>query len=225
MRKNPCPLTIYFTLVPKPTILKISSALFLLFLWSTGLLAQQDTIPSKEEITSFQEETARAHRNAGNQFFTDELYHEAIEEYTKAIQVNPYDRIAWYNRAVSYHKLEDINRAIHDLSRILMLEDGFVAAYFLRGTYHFELEDYRKSKADFSSILSIRPNDALSYRKRGTVRYMMRDQHGALKDYDQSIVLNPKDPISFHDRAVVRDYLGDKKGAKLDRNMVKELED
>lgn len=184
---------------------------------------QADTIPPKKDISNYQVETARAHRNAANQFFEDELYYEAIEEYTKAIAVNPYDRIAWYNRALSYARLEDKEKAIHDLSRILKLEDGFVSGYFLRGTFYYELEDYRRSKDDFSSIISIRPTSALSYRKRGTVRFVMNDRNGALKDYNESIRLNPNDPISFHDRAVVREYLGDKKGAKDDRKREKEL--
>ncbi len=97
---------------------------------------QEDTIPQKKDISNYQIETARAHRNAANQFFEDELYREAIEEYTKAIDANPYDRIAWYNRALSYSRLEDKERAIQDLSRILQLEDGFVGGYFLRGTYY-----------------------------------------------------------------------------------------
>jgi tetratricopeptide (TPR) repeat protein len=210
--------------VVKPFTLKTHILIVIALISAGAITAQNDTIPAKEEITTYQKETALAYRNAGNLFFTDGLYYEAIEEYTKAIAENPYDRLAWYNRAVSHYRLENLNAAIHDLTRILKLEDGFVAAYFLRGTYYFEMEDLRKSRTDFSSILSIRPNDALSYRKRGTVRYLMKDQHGALKDYDQSIILNSKDPIAFHDRAVVREYLGDKKGAKADKQMVKELE-
>lgn len=185
---------------------------------------EADTIPSKEEITAYQIETARAHRSAGDQFYTDELYTEAIEEYSKAIDINPYDRIAWYNRALSRHKLKDVPGAIADLNRILALESGFVSAYFLRGSYYYDLEDYRRSKSDFTSIISVRPNSALSYRKRGTVRFQMKDRNGALKDYSESIRLNPRDPIAYHDRAVTRQYLGDKKGAKDDEKKVKELE-
>lgn len=208
--------------------MKTHVLLFLSLLFAFAVQGQteseNDTIPAKEEITTFEEETARAHRSAGDQFFADELYIEAIEAYTKAIAVNPYDRVAWYNRAVSYSRLEDTDAAIHDLSRIIALDDGFVAAYFLRGAYHYELEDFRDAKRDFSDIISIRPNSALTYRKRATVRFQMRDQHGALKDYNESIRINPRDPISFHDRAVTREYLGDKKGAKEDKKKVKELE-
>lgn len=196
------------------------------FLWMLSLKAQQstDTIPAKYEISTYQEETARAHRNAGNQFFKDGLYHEAIAEYTRAIASNPYDRISWYNRALSKEKLEDIPGAIHDLTRILKLDNGFVSAYFLRGSYYYKLEKYRDAKADFTAILSIRPNSALTFRKRGTVRYQMKDQNGALKDYNESIRLNPEDPIAYHDRAITREYLGDRKGAKEDQKKAKELQ-
>ncbi len=183
-----------------------------------------DTIPTKSDISAYQIETARAHREAGNLFFNDGLYHDAISEYSKAIEVNPYDRIAWYNRAVSKEMLEDLPGAIHDLTEILKRDNGFVSAYFLRGSYYYQQEKYRDARRDFTSILSVRPNSAMSYRKRGAVNYQMRDQHGALKDFNESIRLNPYDPITFHDRAVTRQYLGDRKGAKADQQKVKELE-
>lgn len=185
---------------------------------------ENDTIPAKEDITTYQIETARAHRNAGDQFFNDELYREAIAEYSKAIESNPYDRIAWYNRAVSYDRLEDVAAAVENLNQVLELENGFVSAYFLRGSYHYLQENYRNAKNDFSSIISLRPNSSLTYRKRGTVRFQMHDRNGALKDYNECIRLNPKDPIAYHDRGVTREYLGDKKGAKADAKKVKELE-
>lgn len=205
---------------------KILASTFMVILFCGNLAAQTadtDTIPPKSEITELQEQTARKFRSQGNQFFADELYHEAIAEYSKAIAENPYDRVAWYNRAVSRARIDDKAGAIHDLTRVLELENGFVGAYFLRGTYHYELEEFRDAKNDFRDIISIRPNNALVYRKRGTARFQMKDRNGALKDYNESIRLNPKDPISFHDRSITRAYLGDKKGAKEDKKKADEL--
>lgn len=177
-----------------------------------------------EQPTSYAEDKARAYRSAGDQFYTDELYVEAIEEYTKAINENPEERVAWYNRALCRIKMEDVPAAIVDLNEMIVLFPGFVSAYYLRGTLHYDTSDWKHAKIDFSKIIDIRENDALIYRKRGTTRYQLKDRSGALNDYNRAIELNPNDPIAFHDRGITREYLGDKKGAKMDYEMAKELD-
>ncbi|VUC21194.1 unnamed protein product [Clonostachys rosea] len=61
---------------------------------------QPSTNPGDGEPTS--EKAAEAHKDSGNQFFKEEKYDLAIEQYTKAIEIVPSSTIYLGNRAAAY---------------------------------------------------------------------------------------------------------------------------
>lgn len=71
----------------------------------------------------------------GNHFFNKQNFQEAIQAYTRAIDNNPRNEIAYKNRSVAYVALDNYKAAIDDVNNILAMNSNSAEAYFYRGLY------------------------------------------------------------------------------------------
>ena len=58
---------------------------------------------------------------------------QAIEDYDRAIEINPENAGAYYNRGVAYGKLGDHRQAIEDYDRAIEINPEYAEAYNNRG--------------------------------------------------------------------------------------------
>ncbi|WP_163460233.1 tetratricopeptide repeat protein, partial [Escherichia coli] len=63
----------------------------------------------------------------------------AIEDYTKAIELNPNNANIYYNRGVEKEKLKDFQGALADYNKALVLNPRNTAVYFNRGVVRGQL--------------------------------------------------------------------------------------
>ena len=62
---------------------------------------------------------------------TAEPASNAIDEYTKAIQLAPYDAVAYAQRGVSYNKLGQYQNAMNDYGKTIQLDPDYVFSLVL----------------------------------------------------------------------------------------------
>jgi tetratricopeptide (TPR) repeat protein len=55
---------------------------------------------------------------------------EAIENYTKAISINPEYVMAYCGRGVIYNIKKDYDKAIEDYNQVIRLDPNYITAYF-----------------------------------------------------------------------------------------------
>ena len=60
-----------------------------------------------------------AYNNRGAAYAVLGQYATALEDYDKAIQLDPDDTMAYYNRGVAYKELGRYHRAIEDYDRVI----------------------------------------------------------------------------------------------------------
>ncbi|WP_242054254.1 tetratricopeptide repeat protein [Nostoc sp. FACHB-888] len=83
-------------------------------------------------------------------------YSQVIEDYTKAIALNPNLVQAYLNRAYTYKNLTDDNfAAIEDYNHVLSLEPNCLLAYISRGSIYFLSGELEKSLFDLEKALSL----------------------------------------------------------------------
>jgi tetratricopeptide (TPR) repeat protein len=116
-------------------------------------------------------------------------YKGAIEEYTKAISINPKDEELWINRGNCYIKLEQYTEVIRDFSEVLFLNPDLYYAYACRGWAKQKMESYNEAIQDYDRGLEINPNSDYLYCNRGIAKAKIGDIEGALQDYDEAITL------------------------------------
>ena len=90
-------------------------------------------------------------------------YRRAIEDFTKAIQINPDDADAYFHRGNAFYQLGDKPEAIEDYSRAIQINPHDADAYINRGNLRDELGDIQGAMADFHTAADL-------YQKAGKVK-------------------------------------------------------
>jgi tetratricopeptide (TPR) repeat protein len=133
------------------------------------------------------------------------------------------DAPAYYNRAfLKEDKLDDIQGAIADYDKAIIINPKYSEAYFNRAKLKIskrnKLKDIQGALADYDQAIIINPKYSEVYFRRAQLKQnKLNDFSGALADYDQMIIINPKNPDIYYFRAALKeDKLNDFSGALAD---------
>jgi tetratricopeptide (TPR) repeat protein len=99
----------------------------------------------------------------GKLFYNNGYMREAIDAYSKAIEVNPRDYLSYYLRAAAKGVQEDLRGAFADYDMAIAINPEFGSAYLDRGIKKFKLKDKNGSLQDFRSAARI-------YKKQGDTK-------------------------------------------------------
>ena len=127
-------------------------------------------------------ENARAHLNMGNTYYKDGNLYEAIEEYEKALAIDPRLAGAWSSLSGAYVRTGRMDLALDTIERALAIEPNSANFLSSRGTIYSRMKRYDEAASSFEAALRAQPdhsdarfNYALSEYLRG--------------DYDKAIAL------------------------------------
>ncbi|UNU24842.1 tetratricopeptide repeat protein [Microcoleus vaginatus] len=127
----------------------------------------------------------------------------ALENFNRAIKLNPNYADAYNNRANVRYELGDFPGAIEDYTEAILLNPKCSDFHQNGGIISCELRDYRGAQADHSRAIQLDPNNHQAYNSRGFARLQMGDVPGALKDFTQAIELNPDYALAWNNRGHV----------------------
>ena len=82
-------------------------------------------------------------------------HQRAIQEYDRAIQLDPDYVDAYLNRGFTYKKLDQYQRAIQDYDKAIQIDPNYAYAYYIRGLAYHNLGQTAKAKADFAKACSL----------------------------------------------------------------------
>lgn len=149
---------------------------------------------------------------------------EAILDYTKSIELDPYNSSTYYNRSISKFNLQDYIGAIADNTKAIEFDPNFIMAYYNRGVSKFKLQDYRGSIADNTKAIELNPNNSDAYHNRGNSKRELQDYKSAISDFTKAIELNPNDRDAYNNRGLSKKNLKDHYGAIADYTKSIELD-
>ncbi|MEW6025746.1 MAG: hypothetical protein AB1599_00420 [Planctomycetota bacterium] len=108
----------------------------------------------------------------------------AIKEYTKAIKLDPYNRVAYIYRALLYSAGDKLKKAEDDYTKLIDLESDKVNAYAQRANfYHTWMRDYKKAEIDYTRAIKITPGSSAPYVERGYFYLSIKKYDLALEDF------------------------------------------
>lgn len=145
----------------------------------------------------------------GQMFHQQGEYQQAIERYSRAIELDSQLAMAYYNRGTAKNTLSDHYGAIADLNEAIERNLQDASAYNNRGIAKFGLGDRQGAIADYDRAIALDPQLAVAFYNRGYARHALGDYLTAIADYDRAIVLNPQDWTMYHSRGNAKLALGD----------------
>ncbi len=69
------------------------------------------------------------HKGLGNKFMAEKNYAGAIEEYTKALELDPMNTVLYSNRAAAFSQNNQHEKAVADSQKAIELDPEFSKAY------------------------------------------------------------------------------------------------
>lgn len=138
-------------------------------------------------------EEALIYFSRGNDKATQELFHEAIQEYTTAINLNPNLDIAYCNRGLAKKNLQYLSDALVDINKALEINPKLTNAYNCRGLVNWDIGNLTQAMEDFSAAIDLNPKFANAILNRGNVKRELESYLQAIPDYIEYIGLCPLD--------------------------------
>jgi tetratricopeptide (TPR) repeat protein len=109
-------------------------------------------------------------------------YSGALAEYTRSIEVNPTDALAFCCRGVTYYRLGDLDQAMADYNQAIDLDPKLAIAYYRRGFLQYLTKDYLSAIADYNKSIELNPDFALAYSNRSHVYRELYGEQEAVVD-------------------------------------------
>jgi tetratricopeptide (TPR) repeat protein len=142
---------------------------------------------------------------------------EEIAACSHVIERNPKDSIAFHNRAFSYARKGQYDRAIADYDQAIKLNPKDDIAYTSRGDTYVNKGDYDHAIADFTQAIRVNPKNAGNgYDRRGQALGKKGDLDRAIADLDRAIQLIPNYSNSYKHRGDIFRAKGDQDRAIAD---------
>ena len=108
-----------------------------------------------EKYSSFKD-----HVQSASAAFQKKDYSSAITNYSKAIEMSPFEINNYYNRGIAYFKSGKEKEAEMDFDRVIIMDPRMSSAYVYRGLCRERLEKYKDALNDYTKALELKPNDA-----------------------------------------------------------------
>ncbi|CDW85227.1 rna polymerase ii-associated protein 3 isoform 2 [Stylonychia lemnae] len=102
---------------------------------------------------------AEHERLKGNEFMKSKEYKEALDCYTKSIDMFPDDAATYSNRAQVHLMLKEYSKVIEDANKALQIQPDYLKALHRRGKAFQAVNKTELAIKDFQRILEIEPNN------------------------------------------------------------------
>ena len=143
-----------------------------------------------------------AHFYRGLARFRLKKFELAINDYSKALVLNPNLAEAYNNRGFTYFTVQRLERAIADFSAALKIKPGHHEALSNRAAALEKLTRFTAAAADYTALIKAFPKQP-SYRlARGYALYRSAAPDAAIADFSSYIISRPKDADGPYFRAL-----------------------
>jgi len=116
--------------------------------------------PVPEQTNSGNNDETEQYLKSGDTKYGLDDYKGAIEDYTKALNLNPEFVVAYSHRAVTEYRLEDYKAAINDCNMAIKYNPNLAEAYFNRGFIKNKLGDKQGAVEDLKKAGELGINKA-----------------------------------------------------------------
>ncbi|HLA44082.1 MAG TPA: tetratricopeptide repeat protein, partial [Aggregatilineales bacterium] len=141
----------------------------------------------------------------------------AIDEYSRAILLNPNFVEAYSERGSAYHNAGDVEKAGADWMKAVELAPDDRLTPVRRSLYFYSVEkNLQKSRDEAEKGVLLNPNDSDALAQRGLVRCDLGDYDGAIEDFNRALELNAHDLVIYMNRGVAYAGRGDYDAALAD---------
>jgi tetratricopeptide (TPR) repeat protein len=151
----------------------------------------RDAISIWQDTVAKRPWNSRAKFNLGSSYLDAGRPDEAIQCFSRAIELKPDFLDAYYNRGLAFAKINRFAEAVRDFNKAIELKPAYANAYNSRAAVALNTGRYNEALADCDKAIALKPDYADAYVNRGNIYAVANRYAEALRDYDQAIALKP----------------------------------
>lgn len=183
--------------------------------WKNDMIFWNDVISKYQNIPF-------AYVNRGIAFISEEKYDRGLNDFNKAIELNPNYYLAYYNRGNLFMSEKKYDRALEDYGKVIKLNPNHIEAYINRGIAFRDINRFDEALNDYNKAIELKPNYYKAYYNRGNLLMSDKKYDRALDDYNKAIKLNPNYFKPYNNRGNL--YFNEKKYDEAIINYSKAIE-
>ena len=166
------------------------------------LVSSMDRAETEQQETREKQDrlTARDYFRRGNRNTRHGNYTEAIDDYTKAIELDPDYEIAYNNRGFAFDNLAQYGKAVEDYTKAIELKPDYANAYNNRGYAYRKLGQCDRAVEDYTKAIELDPDFVAAFNNRGGAFIILGQYDKAVEDYTKAIELKPDYANAYSNR-------------------------
>ncbi len=171
--------------------------------WRDGITLWTDVLAKSPNMIRPYTHLATAYLNAGR-------LDEAIDIYTRGIEVDPQRAESYNNRGNVYVIRRQYDMALKDYKKALSLDDSLVKTYNNVGIIYNRQKNFPEALKYYNKALELDDQNSGAYFNRANIYLQLNQLEAAFKDYSRSLELDPFKKRALYYRsqiyAVNQDY-------------------
>jgi LysM repeat protein len=146
-----------------------------------GLDTATPTLPDSKESAD-----AESYFEKGIEFGKQNKFPKAVENFDKAIKLNPNRADYFASRGHANYYLKQYAKAIDDYTKAIEKNPNFALAYSMRGLSRTRSGRYPQAIEDFNRAIALGPNEADFYKGRGFTYLHLKQPAPMCQDYKKA---------------------------------------
>ncbi len=174
--------------------------------WQTELNLWSDSVRKSPR-------SSRSHHNFGLAYAKNNRLPEAIQEYTRVLDIKP-SADTYINLAEVYKKLGFPDKAIRNFRNAMELDNKSSLAHYNLGVLYYDTGDYDKAIDSYETAISIKKNYPEAHNNLGEI-YSKRNQLEKAKFFfEKALEIRPIHVESLNNLGILNQKIGDLKSAE-----------
>ena len=133
----------------------------------------------------------------GMDAFVKEDFSESVEEFTKAIEIDPDFALTYAGRGAALMKMNEIDESLADFDHAIEIDPDYPKTYHLRGLARIERGDHEGALEDFGNAIDLDPDYGPAYYSRATLQIKLGREDLATEDIQMVQVLTEMNTQAF----------------------------
>lgn len=151
-------------------------------------------------------------------------YARAIEGFTKALELDTTNAVAYVNRGYAYQEFGHYEKALADYNKAIKIKPDLSSAYDNRGCLHAALGEIDAAIADHTKALEVDPSNVTAYNNRAVAYGDKGDRTKSISDLDCAIRVDPEYIEGYQLRGFAKYQIGRYREAIVDLTKAIELD-
>merc|ERR1719150_2405468 len=120
---------------------------------------KNEPLQKKSPPSAADKEEAERLKTEGNNLMRTEKFVDALEMYSKAIELDGGNPVFYCNRAAAHSKMNNHHLAIEDCQRAIDMDPSYSKAYGRMGLAHSSLNKHKEAVENFKKALELEPDN------------------------------------------------------------------